>query len=105
MIAKHPPWRLIPEPKVEVAEFATTRFAMVVVPRAAPVVDAEMKPPVRVRPFDEERPAADTPPAKVEVPVPITAKFVVVADEVVALRAVKFWSVVDERAVSEPGKT
>lgn len=100
LIAKHPPERSIPFANVEVA--------------AAEIASAPVElnePPVMVRPFDEARPAVDTAPLKLEVPsavevkVPVTARLVVVACEVVALSAVKFWRVVEESAVSEPGKT
>ncbi len=92
-IAKQPPVRLTPPAKVEVAELSETRLRTVVVPRYASTAEARTAPPVTESPFDDERPAVDTPPANVEVPVPITAKFVVVALVVVPASAVKVWSV------------
>ena len=59
-----------------------------------------IEPPVSVRPFDEARPAVDTPPVKVEVAAPVTEsapveRLVDVAFVVVEFSAVKFWRVVD----------
>ena len=73
--AKHPPVRLIPAEKLDVA-FPTSVI--------------EPVPTLRL-------PSTATLPANVEVaPVPVTAKLVVVAAVVVALTPVKFWSVVDD---------
>ncbi len=100
LMAKHPAETLIPFAKVEVA-----------VDESASAPEEMKEPPVMVMPFDEERPAVDTAPLNEEVPAavevnePVIARLVVVADEVVALSAVKFWRVVEDSAVSEPGKT
>ena len=53
MTPKHPPVRLIPPVKEEVAELVF-----------------EIEPPEMRRPLEEERPAVAIPPVKVEVPVP-----------------------------------
>ncbi len=105
LMAKHPPERSMPPAKVEVALLRETMLRTVVVPRRAWMFEASIDPPVTMSPFDDASPTAEIPPAKVEVPVPITARLVVVALEVVALRAVKFWRVVELVTVSVPGKT
>lgn len=75
---KQPPARTMPLAKVEVPEVVLRLVAATgpevndevaeLVMERLPV--EEMMPPVMVRPFEEERPLAATPPEKVEVPMP-----------------------------------
>jgi hypothetical protein len=61
-----------PPEKVEVPIFVTVRFVIVVDPIRAFTAEANIDPPVRVRPFDEERPPVWKPPETVdeaEIPV------------------------------------
>lgn len=63
-----PVW--IPPAKVEVEMLVIMRALAVVVPKVAVVLAALTDPPVMVKPLEVERPAADRPPANVDVPCP-----------------------------------
>ena len=90
-----------PEPvtvkSVPVVEVAMVTAGPVVVCPVGPIeVRAEVKPWVRhVEPIAKHPVVSAIPFAKVEVPVPVTARVVVVAFVVVAFTPVKFWSVVE----------
>src|SRR3989344_2102791 len=66
---KQPPARLMPPEKVEVPEPVTEKLVELAEPNKAPILLASKLPPVKVKPLEEERPAVDNPPEKVEVAV------------------------------------
>jgi hypothetical protein len=60
--------------------FVATKALAVVVPKITEMLEAMMPPPVIVKPLEDESPAVDTPPAKVEDEVLVTAIFVAVVE-------------------------